>query len=83
VAAARAARARARELLERFARLDPDATTDSLPVAQMQRLEIAPAPARGANVLILDEPTAVLAPSEVDELSAVSRACATRARASC
>ena len=48
--------------------LDPDARAESLPVGAQQRLEIVKALARGARTLILDEPTAVLAPSEAEEL---------------
>jgi len=54
-----------RELSERtgFA-LDPEAHVEALPVAAQQRVEIAKALMREARVLILDEPTAVLPPSE-------------------
>ena len=50
--------------------LDPDALVEALPVGAQQRVEIAKALVREASVLILDEPTAVLAPPEVDDLLA-------------
>ncbi|MCU0619173.1 MAG: ABC transporter ATP-binding protein [Gemmatimonadaceae bacterium] len=57
--------------------LDPDARVADLPVGAQQRLEIVKALARDARTLILDEPTAVLAPAEVDELLAWLRRFAT------
>jgi simple sugar transport system ATP-binding protein len=54
-------------------RLDLTARTGSLPVGAQQRIEILKALATGARVLILDEPTAVLTPDEIDDLFGVMR----------
>ncbi len=56
--------------LERAYRLevDPDAVVGDLPVGSQQRVEILKALYRGADILILDEPTGVLTPSEADQL---------------
>lgn len=51
--------------------LDPGALAEALPVGAKQRLEILQALATDAEILLLDEPTAVLAPPEVAELLAL------------
>ena len=48
--------------------VDPDAYVESLGVGARQRIEILKVLFRGASVIILDEPTAVLVPQEVEEL---------------
>ena len=48
--------------------LDPDTLVERLGVADRQRVEILKVLYRGAKIIILDEPTAVLVPQEVDEL---------------
>jgi general nucleoside transport system ATP-binding protein len=61
--------ARVEEIAERTGfQLHPHAHVDSLSVGAQQRVEIAKALVRHATLLILDEPTAVLAPSEIDDL---------------
>ncbi len=56
---------RLRDLMDRLRlTLDPGAITDSLTVAQRQQLEILMAVAGNARILLLDEPTAVLAPAD-------------------
>ncbi len=63
------ARRRIRELGEQYGlAVDPDALISDLGVGEKQRVEILKVLYRGANILILDEPTAVLVPQEVDEL---------------
>src|SRR4051794_20616221 len=63
------ARDRIREISDRYALdLEPDVLVEELGVGDRQRVEIAKVLYRGATTLILDEPTAVLVPQEVDEL---------------
>ncbi len=69
-----AMRARVRELSEQFGlRVDPDATVRDLSVGVQQRVEILKLLYRDARLLILDEPSAVLTPQEVEDLFAVLR----------
>jgi len=68
------ARAQVKEISDRFGfHIDPDALIEDLPVGAQQRVEIIKALSRRAEVLILDEPTAVLTPQETDELIAIMR----------
>jgi ABC-type uncharacterized transport system ATPase subunit len=65
--------AKARSELDRLEReygleVDPDAIIEELPVGLQQRVEILKALYRGAEILILDEPTGVLTPAEADHL---------------
>jgi simple sugar transport system ATP-binding protein len=71
----RAAVARTRELSDRFGlAVDPEARVEDLGVGAQQRVEILRALFRGARVLVLDEPTAVLTAQETQELFRVLRA---------
>lgn len=63
------ARAELRRLEAEYALdVDPDAIIEDLPVGLQQRVEILKALFRGADILILDEPTGVLTPAEADHL---------------
>ena len=53
--------------------VDPDAEVEDLPVGTQQRVEILKALSRSVDLLILDEPTAVLTPQETDELLGVMK----------
>ena len=69
-----AARRAVQELGERYGlEVDPEATVEDLPVGTQQRVEILRSLYRRADVLILDEPTAVLTPQETDQLLEVLR----------
>lgn len=62
------------ELSERYGlAVNPQARVEDLPVGTQQRVEILKALYRKADILIMDEPTAVLTPQETDELLAVMR----------
>src|SRR4029077_5782653 len=68
------ARKRIAELGERYGlRVDPDAKIEDLSVGQQQRVELLKALFREADILILDEATAVLTPGEVEEFFAIVR----------
>ncbi len=63
-----------KEIADRYNfKIDPWAKVWQLSVGEKQRVEIIKALYRGANILILDEPTAVLTPQEADELFEVLR----------
>jgi general nucleoside transport system ATP-binding protein len=67
-------RAKVRDLSEQYGlRVDADALTEDLPVGVQQRVEILKALVRDAQVLILDEPTAVLTPGETEDLFRIMR----------
>ncbi|MGW4524316.1 ABC transporter ATP-binding protein [Amycolatopsis sp. NPDC004378] len=70
----RAARARLAELAQRTGlHAKPDTLLEELGVADRQRVEIVKVLYRGAKIIILDEPTAVLVPQEVDALFSTVR----------
>jgi len=66
--------AKIQDLQEQFGlKVDPSALIWQLSVGEQQRVEILKTLYRGANILILDEPTAVLAPQEIDDLMKTMR----------
>src|SRR5207245_2024589 len=70
----RGAEERVRELSKQFGlAVDPSALVRDITVGQQQRVEILKALYRGAEILILDEPTAVLTPQEATELFEIVR----------
>jgi simple sugar transport system ATP-binding protein len=70
----KAARQEIIELSKRYSlEVDPDAVIEDLPVGMQQRVEILKALRKDVKLLILDEPTAVLTPQEIDELLIVIR----------
>lgn len=66
------ARAEIMELSDRYGlQIDPDAKVADISVGMQQRVEILKALYRGAEILILDEPTAVLTPQEITEMISI------------
>ena len=69
-----AARKKVLELSEKYGmRVDPDALIEDISVGMQQRVEILKMLYRDNEILILDEPTAVLTPQEIDELMEIMR----------
>jgi general nucleoside transport system ATP-binding protein len=70
----RRAAKRVTELSQQYGlEVDPEAMVEDLPVGTQQRVEIIKALYRNADILILDEPTAVLTPQEANELFTIMR----------
>ena len=70
----KATNARVREICEKYGfDIDPSQKVYDMSVSQKQTVEIIKVLYRGADILILDEPTAVLTPQETDKLFAVMR----------
>ena len=70
----KAARRRVVELSERYGlKVDPDAKIEDISVGMQQRVEILKMLYRDNEILIFDEPTAVLTPQEIDELMEIMR----------
>lgn len=69
------ARKRIEEIIKTYGlTVDPDAKIEDISVGMQQRVEILKALYRGAELLILDEPTAVLTPQEIQELINIMKA---------
>lgn len=63
-----------KEISEKYGfAIDPSAVIEDISVGQQQKVEILKALYRGAEILILDEPTAVLTPQEINELGIIIR----------
>ncbi len=78
-------RRRARERILELSRqyglvVDPDAYVQDISVGHQQRVEIIKALYRGADILILDEPTSVLTPQEAEDLFEVMRSLAAQGK---
>jgi simple sugar transport system ATP-binding protein len=68
------ARAEVQALSDRYdLKVDPDAKVENISVSMQQRVEILKVLYRGAEILILDEPTASLTPQEIEELGAIMK----------
>ena len=66
------ARKDVKEIADKYGfNVDPDAVIEDISVGQQQKVEILKALYRGAEILILDEPTAVLTPQEIEELGQI------------